>query len=146
MVQKSNSIIVALVSRFMVPFIQLFAMYVIAHGHYSPGGGFQGGALLGASILLLRLTVGEQPSNLVFHTRYGTQMSGFGVFIYAAVGVAAMIGGGLYLDYANLPIAGIEPAKLRSLGILFVEIGVGIGVMATMIAIFDDLARGHFHD
>ncbi len=146
MVQKSKSIIVALVSRFMVPFIQLFAMYVIAHGHYSPGGGFQGGALLGASILLLRLTVGEQPSNLVFHTKYGTQISGFGVFIYAAVGVAAIIGGGLYLDYASLPIAGIEPAKLRSIGILLVEIGVGIGVMATMIAIFDDLARGHFHD
>lgn len=146
MVQKSSSIIVALVSRFMVPFIQLFAFYVIAHGHYSPGGGFQGGALLGASILLLRLTVGEQPSNLVFHSKYGTQMSGFGVFIYAAVGVAAMIGGGLYLDYANLPIGGMPTPQLRSLGILLVEIGVGIGVMATMIAIFDDLAKGNFHD
>ncbi|MDP2207668.1 MAG: MnhB domain-containing protein [Bacteroidota bacterium] len=146
MVQRSDSIIVGIVSRFMVPLIQLFALYVIAHGHYSPGGGFQGGALLGASVLLLRLTVGEQPSNLVFHKKYGTPMSGFGVFIYAAVGVAAMIGGGVYLDYANLPIAGMEPAALRSLGILLVETGVGIGVMATMIAIFDDLAKGDFHD
>lgn len=146
MVQKSNSIIVAIVSRFMVPFIQLFAMYVIAHGHYSPGGGFQGGALLGASILLLRITVGEQPSNLVFNVKYGTQLSGFGVFIYAAVGVAAIIGGGVYLDYASLPIGSMETPQLRALGILLVEIGVGIGVMATMVAIFDDLVRGDFHD
>lgn len=145
MVQKSNSIIVAIVSRFIVPFIQLFAMYVITHGHYSPGGGFQGGALLGASILLLRITVGEQPSNLVFNIKYGTQMSGFGVFIYAAVGLAAIIGGGVYLNYAYLPITGLETAQLRSLGILLVEIGVGIGVMATMIAIFDNLVRGE-HD
>ena len=146
MVQRSNSIIIGTVSRFMVPFIQLFAFYVIAHGHYSPGGGFQGGALLGASILLLRLTVGQSNSNSVYPAKIATSMSGFGVFIYAAVGAAAMIGGGLYLDYSNLPISGLETPALRSLGILFVEIGVGIGVMATMIAIFDDLASGDFHD
>ncbi len=146
MVRRTDSIIIGIVSRFLVPFIQLFALYVITHGHYSPGGGFQGGALLGASILLLRLSVGQKASDMVFHSKYGTPMSGFGVLIYAAVGVAAIIGGGLYLDYTNLPILGIESAALRSLGILLVEIGVGIGVMATIIAIFDDLARGQFDD
>lgn len=146
MVQKSNSIIVGIVSRFMAPFIQLFALYVIVHGHYSPGGGFQGGALLGASILLLRLTVGDKGSELVFKKEFGTPLSGFGVFIYAAVGVLAMIGGGLYLDYGSLPFAGMTPAELRSLGILLVETGVGIGVMATVIAIFDDLTMRHFRD
>ncbi len=146
MVIKSSSIIVGVVSRAIVPFIQLFALYVIVHGHSSPGGGFQGGALLGASILLLRLTVGQKGSELVFPAKIGTPMSGFGVFIYAFVGVAAMIGGGVYLNYAFLPIAGMQPAELRSLGILLVETGVGIGVMATMIAIFDDIAKGNFHD
>ncbi|MDI6765350.1 MAG: MnhB domain-containing protein [Bacteroidota bacterium] len=146
MVKKSSSIIVGIVSRAIVPFIQLFALYVIVHGHSSPGGGFQGGALLGASILLLRLTVGREGSELVFPERMGTPMSGFGVFIYAFVGVAAMIGGGVYLNYAFLPIGGMQPAELRSLGILLVETGVGIGVMATMIVIFDDIAKGNFHD
>ena len=35
--------IIKTTSRLLIPFIQLFALYVIAHGHHSPGGGFQGG-------------------------------------------------------------------------------------------------------
>ncbi|HMS17523.1 MAG TPA: MnhB domain-containing protein, partial [Planctomycetota bacterium] len=42
-------------ARLVSPYIMLFGLYVIAHGHYSPGGGFQGGALLAASVLLVRL-------------------------------------------------------------------------------------------
>lgn len=146
MVKKFDSIIVGIVSRMMVPFIQLFALYVIVHGHSSPGGGFQGGALLGASILLLRLTVGEQYSEMLFPVKCGTPISGFGVFVFVAVGLLAMFGGGVFLDYAYLPFFGLTPPKLRYLGILFIEIGVGIGVMATMSAIFDDITRGHHRD
>ena len=40
--QENDSLIIRVASRFMVPFIQLFGLYVVAHGHYSPGGGFQG--------------------------------------------------------------------------------------------------------
>ena len=43
-------------TRFVVPFMQIFGLYVIAHGHYSPGGGFQGGVILGASIILMAMT------------------------------------------------------------------------------------------
>lgn len=146
MVKKTESIIVGVVGRAMVPFIQIFALYVIAHGHYSPGGGFQGGALLGASILLLRLTAGWNESDLVFPSRLGTQMSGLGVFVYAGLGVLAIVGGGYYLDYGALPFGEMNKADLRSIGILIIETGVGLGVMATMIAIFDDIARGRFHD
>ena len=38
--------------RMIVPFSMIFALYVIAHGHHSPGGGFQGGVILGASVIL----------------------------------------------------------------------------------------------
>ena len=47
--------IVLLGARLLSPYIFIFGMYVIFHGHYSPGGGFQGGALLAASILLMRV-------------------------------------------------------------------------------------------
>ena len=46
--------ITTLISSIVAPFIMLFALYVIFHGHYSPGGGFQGGTLLAASIILLQ--------------------------------------------------------------------------------------------
>ena len=49
----TDSLIIRQASRIMVPFMQIFALYVIAHGHYSPGGGFQGGVILGASVILL---------------------------------------------------------------------------------------------
>ncbi|NVM57303.1 MAG: sodium:proton antiporter, partial [Desulfobacterales bacterium] len=48
-----HDLIIKTVCRLLIPFIQLFALYVIAHGHHSPGGGFQGGVILGASIMLL---------------------------------------------------------------------------------------------
>lgn len=42
--------------RLPVPFIMLFAIYVVIHGHDSPGGGFQGGAILAAIMILIRMT------------------------------------------------------------------------------------------
>ena len=40
--------------------MQLFALYVVAHGHHSPGGGFQGGVILGASLILLAMSTNIQ--------------------------------------------------------------------------------------
>ncbi|HCC32540.1 MAG TPA: sodium:proton antiporter, partial [Clostridiales bacterium] len=51
-----TSVIIRTVARILVPFIQLFGMYVIVHGPVSPGGGFQGGVIVGASIILLALS------------------------------------------------------------------------------------------
>ena len=45
--------------RVLVPFVLLFAVYVVAHGHDSPGGGFQGGAILAAAVILIRLVHGQ---------------------------------------------------------------------------------------
>ena len=57
-----ESLITQMSVRLMVPFIQLFGLYVIAHGHYSPGGGFQGGVALGASFILYALVFGLDAS------------------------------------------------------------------------------------
>jgi len=50
--EKRTSIVIEVVSRVMIPFIQLFALYVIIHGSGGPGGGFQGGVIFGASFIL----------------------------------------------------------------------------------------------
>ena len=140
MTKRTESIIIDMVSKTIAPFIQLFALYVITHGHYSPGGGFQGGALFGASFLLLRLSLGRDLSESTFPVALGTPISSLGVFMYALVGVMALVAGGLYLDYGALPWGAVPPAERRSLGILLIEIAVGIGVAGTLVAIFDDLA------
>ncbi len=140
MIRASESIIMDTVVRIMVPFIQIFAFYVIFHGHYSPGGGFQGGALLAASVLLQRVVLGRQRSQLGFPTRWGIPLGAFGILLYAGTGLWAMLGGGNYLQYDHLPL-GMSPDMLRNSGILLVEIGVAFAVMGTLVSIYDDLVR-----
>lgn len=140
---ESESPIIVIVSRIVAPFMQIFALYVIFHGHYSPGGGFQGGAVLGASILLMRLAVGDEFGQFQFPKTWSTPLASIGALIFAGTGVFAILFGGYFLDHGFLPFPGLSAAKLRWLGILLVEVGVGLAVMATMISIFDDLLEKH---
>ena len=130
--------ITTLISSIITPFIMLFGLYIIFHGHYSPGGGFQGGTILAASIIIIRLALGSDIGQMQFPSRLGTPLGSLGVLIYFGTGLSAMFFGGRFLDYSFLPVAN-SPSHQRSLGILFVEIGVGLAVMAILVAIYDDL-------
>lgn len=130
--------ITTLIGSIVAPFIMLFGLYVIFHGHYSPGGGFQGGTLLAASVIIVRLALGTEIGQRQFSSRLGTPLGSLGVLIYFGTGLTTMALGGGFLDYHFLPVAS-QPSLQRSFGILFVEIGVGLAVMAILIAIYDDL-------
>jgi multicomponent Na+:H+ antiporter subunit B len=138
MKHNEDNPITTLISSIVSPFIMLFGIYIIFHGHYSPGGGFQGGTILAASVIIIRLTLGSDIGQLQFNKKLGTPLGSAGVLIYFGTGLAAMLLGGSFLDYKFLPVAH-EISMRRSLGILFVEIGVGLAVMAILIAIYDDL-------
>ncbi len=145
MTRKDNNPIVSLLSRIVSPFIMLFALYVIFHGHYSPGGGFQGGTMLAAAVLLIRLAAGREISQLQFKKSWGTPVGSVGVFIYFFTGFLALLMGGNYLDYSFLPL-GLEAPVTRGWGILSIEIGVGLAVMGILVAIYDDLLEGEPND
>ena len=136
---KYENIVVELAARVTVPFIFLFGMYVVAHGHYSPGGGFQGGAIMAASVMLLRLSLGKERSQKIFPTKVAIVLGAIGLIIYAGTGLITLFFGGMYLDYSHLPLFEMHEAELRYFGILFVEIGVAMGVYGVMITIFDYL-------
>lgn len=140
MIGPKSSIIVDTIARIMVPFVQIFAFYVIFHGHYSPGGGFQGGALLAGSVLLQRVVLGRRRSQIGFPTRWGIPFGAVGILLYAGTGLWAMLAGGNFLQYDHLPL-GLTPDMLRNWGILFVEIGVAFAVMGTLVSIYDDLVQ-----
>jgi len=134
-------LIVKNVCRILAPFVQLFALYVIAHGHHSPGGGFQGGVILGASVILIAIShdmrtalgrVGEKTIHILMAV---------GVLIYSGIGALCLLLGGDFLDYAVLSrILFTDKIEARSLGIFGVEVGVGITVMAVMISIYNNLS------
>jgi len=132
-----HDLIIKTICRLLLPFIQLFALYVIAHGHHSPGGGFQGGVMLGASVIVLAMSQDLRAAIKRFHERAIALLCALGVFIYAGTGALCLLLGANFLDYSALaPLLHTDPIMARSHGIFIVEIGVGIGVMATMIWIY----------
>ncbi len=141
MTRKDDNPIVSLVSRMISPFIMIFALYVIFHGHYSPGGGFQGGTMLAAAVLLVRLAAGSELGQLQLKKSWGMPMGSIGVLIYFGTGFLAMVMGGNFLNYHHLPL-GLHPDMLRSWGILIVEVGVGVAVMGILVSIYDDILEG----
>ena len=139
MIRQYESVIVQVVCSVIIPFIQLFALYVILHGHYGPGGGFQGGVILAVSIMLLRLCLGKEISYQKFPPSLAMALGAIGMLIFILAGFIPMATGGMFLDYAHLPIPGVSDAALRSLGILIVEVGIGLAVLGALVLIFDNL-------
>lgn len=132
--EQPPDVIIKVVCRGLAPFIQLFGLYVVMHGHSSPGGGFQGGVALAASFVLLVLA--EDRGTLRHHFPLAALNASAcaGVLLFAGIGAVCLALGANYLDYGPLPFA--EP---RSIGMLGIEIGVGVTVMAAMLSIFRDL-------
>ena len=142
-----HGLIVKTTCRLVIPFIQIFALYVIAHGHYSPGGGFQGGVIMGASLVLYAIAFDLRSAIRRVSERLITLLCTLGVFIYAGTGILCMLFEKNYLDYSSLAnIFGVDPVSARSHGILIVEIGVGIVVMAVMVILYYILASAGKHD
>jgi multicomponent Na+:H+ antiporter subunit B len=135
----AENIIRRVVARVMVPFIQLFGLYVIMHGDSSPGGGFQGGVILGASIILYAIIFGRRAARKRFAQAAGDIYTSSGLLIYALVGLACIFFGGNYLEYDVLPIG--EPHFASHIGILAIEIGVGMTVAAVMSTIYFEMSR-----
>ncbi len=142
-----HDLIVKTTCRLIVPFIQIFALYVIAHGHHSPGGGFQGGVILGSAMIVFAIAFNLRSAIQRMGERSTLILSALGVLIYAATGVLCMLLGLNYLDYSALEgVLGVDPVAARSHGIMIVEIGVGIAVMAVMVTLYTNLASAGRHD
>jgi multicomponent Na+:H+ antiporter subunit B len=123
--------------RLLVPFILLFALYVVAHGHYSPGGGFQGGTIIAATIILIRVVRGQGSTRGLDRVR-ALRLACGGIVVYAGIGLLSLVFQGNYLDYGVVPLP-LKTAQVRAMGILGIEIGVVMGVAGVFVLIFDAL-------
>jgi len=126
-------LILRIVSKMLIPFILLFALYVQFHGDFGPGGGFQAGVIFAAAIILYIMVFGMSTARRVINQPFIKLLAATGVLLYGSVGVFSLFSGKNFLDYNALsanPIAG------QHLGILLVELGVGITVASIMVIIF----------
>ncbi|MFZ5775922.1 MAG: hydrogen gas-evolving membrane-bound hydrogenase subunit E [Thermodesulfobacteriota bacterium] len=140
--RQGADVILQSASRLLVPLMQLFALYVLALGHHSPGGGFQAGVILGASFILLALSYDLGMVLQRLWEQLVLRMAAIGVLIYAGIGLLCLLLGGDFLSYGQLSVFGFSESMAHSHAILGVEIGVAITVMAIMFSLYVDLASG----
>ena len=142
-VEAEPDLIVTHTVRLIVPVIQIFAFYVLAHGHVSPGGGFQGGVLMGASFILVALSWDLDEALARFSLNRCMTVAALGILIYAGIGLLPIALGGEFLDYAELhKVLPVSPEMARYHAMLGVEIGVGFTVAAIMFALYANLSSG----
>ncbi|GAA0858206.1 Na(+)/H(+) antiporter subunit B [Aliiglaciecola litoralis] len=133
-----DNLILKVMAKALIPVIILFALYVQFHGDYSPGGGFQAGVIFSSAVLLYALVFGLDAAAKVLPDKALIATASLGVLIYAGTGVASMFLGGEYLNYSVL---GKTAQSGQHLGIIVIELGVGLTVAATMLLIFFTFAR-----
>jgi multicomponent Na+:H+ antiporter subunit B len=125
--------VIRVVSKVLIPSIMLYALYVQFHGDYGPGGGFQAGVIFAVGFILNAIVFGVNRGRHVWPSSLNLQCIALGLLIYGGTGVASLFLDGNYLDYNVLsgdPVAG------QHLGILLVELGVGLTVSSVMVALF----------
>ena len=115
----------------------LFACYVQAHGDYSPGGGFQAGALLATTLFLYGLVFGDAALDRALSPGFLRVGAAIGVALYLGVGLASLVVGGAFLDYGALSA---DPRVGRHWGVALVELGVGITVACVLTMLFQCFA------
>ncbi|MHA1569869.1 MAG: Na(+)/H(+) antiporter subunit B [Alphaproteobacteria bacterium] len=125
--------VLRVVTKLLMPCILLFALYVQFHGELGPGGGFQAGVIFGVGFVLYALIFGVRAARLVAPSGVLRTVLAGGVLLYAGVGVAGILRGGSFLNYAVLRH---DPVHGQEMGIQLIEFGVGSTVAAAIISLF----------
>ncbi len=126
-------LVLRVVGKLLIPFMLVFAFYVLFHGDFGPGGGFQAGVIAAAVVIFYGLIFGLPAVRRMVPDAIVETMVGLGVLLYAGVGVAGLVFGGNYLDYFVL---GSDPVSGQHRGIFWIEMGVAITVSGVMLKIF----------
>lgn len=141
----AEDLIVKTSARLLTPFIQLFGLYIIFHGHLSPGGGFQGGAVIGASFIILAVVFGLKEGDRRMSHDVSIILESSAVF-YALAGLIGILVGASFLSNkgAGIPIG--RPGDLFSSGLIFfLNLVIGFKVASTGKTLFYALAREDEH-
>lgn len=127
-------LVLRVVAKFLIPLIALYAFYVQFHGDFGPGGGFQAGVILAASVILYALIFGLKEAKRAVPPSFVRICMTLGVLVYGGTGVVTWLLGGEFLNYSALTPD--HPSHGQHYGILAIELGVLITVASVMLAIF----------
>jgi multicomponent Na+:H+ antiporter subunit B len=141
-----NDLILKTITKWLLPFIQLYGVYVVFHGHISPGGGFSGGAILGASIILYIIVFGMDKGEKKLRHQTALIIESGGVAWYMIIGLIGLAITGSYLANQNAGFYLGDAGALISAGMIpLITIGVGMKVASTMITLFKAIIKEQEH-
>jgi len=135
---KEMSRIVKTVTNFVYGFIIIFGFYIIAHGHLTPGGGFQGGAVVGSAFALLLVSYGSLSSKKFLKKDILSFFENFGLILFIVLGFSG-IGITFFYNFlansgswfGNTAVIGVNPGDMNTGGVIpLMNIAVGLEVLS----------------
>lgn len=140
--EPKNDIILQTVARILVPPILIFGIYIILGGHLGPGGGFSGGAVIGAGLILYLNAFGFAKTERFFTAKTYKWMSFGALACYALAKSYSFYTGANHIE-SVIPL-GTPGAILSSGLILLLNICVGIVVAGTMYTFYVMFRKGGY--
>ena len=135
--QQGMSLIVKRITKITVSLIFLFGMYIVLHGHLTPGGGFAGGVIIALSFIHLVLAFGKEIALQRLRESFFSAIESFGGLMFLGIALLGLSGGYFFLNV--LPKG--EPFTLFSSGIIVLcNIAIFLKVSAGLFSIFIALA------
>ena len=133
---KGMTVIVKKVTELMCGVIFLYGIYIIIHGHLTPGGGFAGGIIIAGSFILLILSFGSEFMALKKEETGSSIMESSAILAFLIIAVLGIIIGVTGIFFVNfLPKGTI--GKLISAGVIpLYNIAIGMEVAAAILTIF----------
>jgi len=132
---KGMSIIVKKVSQLMAGLIFIYGIYIILHGHLTPGGGFAGGAIIAGAFILLILAFGSSALNLKKEIAGSSNTESVAILMVVVMALMALLFGSKIFFFNHLPKG--EPGELLSAGVIpLYNIFIGIEVAGAILTIF----------
>ena len=140
--EPKNDAILQLVATFLVPIIIIFGIYIILNGHLGPGGGFSGGAVIGAGLVLYLNAFGFKKTERFFTEKTYKWICFFSLSFYCLAKSYSFYTGANHL-HSVIP-KGTPGAILSSGLILPLNIAVGLVVACTIYAFYAMFRKGGF--
>ena len=131
--QTGMTLIVKTITRLTVGLILLYGIYIVLHGHLSPGGGFPGGVIIALSFIHLMLAFGKDAALKKMNRVRASFFESLGAIMFLSVALLGFLGGYFFLNFINKG----EPFNLFSAGIIPIcNIAICLKVGAGLFLIF----------
>ena len=138
--EPKNDEILQLAAKVLVPVVLMYGIYVVLNGHLSPGGGFSGGAIMGAALILYLNAFGFEKTSRFFTFKTFRWVTFLALMTYAGLKSYSFFTGANHI-HSGIPL-GTPGAILSSGLILPLNICVGLIVMCTMYAFYTLFRKG----